>query len=361
MRTFLKKILAIPSVSSDLPQLQVVTDYVQGYLEEKGFTVKRFEKNGKPSIIAFVGQHKSKHFKVILNGHLDVVAASTDEFKVREKDGKLFARGASDMKGVVAGMIDVFTQLVAEGKGEGIALMLTTDEEVGGFNGVDYLLNEEGYSCDVAFIPDGGDNWQVCSDEKAVLFANLKAKGVGAHGSRPWQGVNAVEKLLAAYTQIRVEFEGKWGTPTAENYWIPTINLGKIQGGDSTNKVAEQAEMNVDIRFPASVSKADIEKVLTQACTDHGVSYSEILFGDANHTDESNDFILSWRKLVEQNGHKVKFWKACGGSDGRFFSAKKIPVVMSKPICSEPHIEGEWIDLESLDEWCKALKAWLTL
>lgn len=359
MEQFLTQLIEIPSVSSDLEQLKAVADFVEGYLKQNDIQVERFEKNGKPSLVAYTQQPQDKKFRVILNGHLDVVPAAAGEFTVRVDGKKMYGRGTSDMKGVDAGMIDVFIKFAKRNGAEGIGLMLTCDEEVGGFNGVDYLLNECGYSADVAFIPDGGDNWTICTDEKAVLFVKVSAQGVSAHGSRPWQGENAVEKLMNAYQGIKEVFESRWGLPTADNYWLPTINLGKIQGGDATNKVAESAEMNVDVRFPASVAKDEIVQIFKDICKQNGVEFAEILFGAANHTEEDNKFICTWKEIIEKAGHKTKFWKACGGSDGRFFSDKDIPVVMSKPICSEPHIEGEWIDLESLKEWCEHLEEWL--
>lgn len=346
-------------MSSDLEQLKVVTDFVVSYLEQNDLIIERFEKNGKPSLIAYTDKPKDKKFRVILNGHLDVVPAVKSEFKVKLEGSKIYGRGTSDMKGVVAGMIDVYIRLAKEGKTQHVGLMLTCDEEVGGFNGVDYLLNEQGYSADVAFIPDGGDNWTICTDEKAVWFLKFTAKGVSAHGSRPWQGENAVEKLMNTFQNIKEVFESRWGRPSVDNYWLPSINLGKIQGGDATNKVADLAEMNIDVRFPASVAKEELQKIFEDVCKQNGTEFSEILFGAPNHTDEDNKYICSWKEIIEDAGHKTKFWKACGGSDGRFFSDRNIPVVMSKPICSEPHIENEWVDIDSLQEWCSYLEEWL--
>jgi succinyl-diaminopimelate desuccinylase len=243
--------------------------------------------------------------------------------------------------------------------------MLTTDEEIGGFDGVNFLLNKKGYRCKVAFVPDGGDNWQVCTDEKAISHIAIKAKGKSAHGSRPWQGVNANEELIEVFKTIQTRFFDKWGKPTNDDNWKPTLNMGKFKGGEATNSVSDYAVMHLDIRFPASIKRSEIIEIIKESTDENSnIEWEEKIRGESMHTDKANPYLKKWVSILK-NSREVDFNEENGfsrghaASDGRFFSALDIPVVMSKPTCSAPHIDNEWINIQSLNKFRNLLKKWI--
>lgn len=355
----LSHLLSIPSVSSDLEQLNRVTRAAADYLQQAGLVVQCLEHNGKPSLIAGSTIPADYHFDILLQGHLDVVPGDQAQFEPRALGNKLYARGASDMKGVVAGMMEVLVQLHQLGKADGVGIMLTCDEEIGGFDGVGWLVAEKGVHANVVFLPDGGDNWQICTDEKAALFIELEATGTAAHGSRPWLGINAVQKLIKTFELIQNQFANTWGVVDANNFWLPSVSLNKLTGGDAVNKVPELATAKLDIRFGAEVKKSQVLGLVQAACEQRNVQFKQLLFAEPNHTSAKNKYLARWANLCTKAGKQPSFYKACGSSDGRFFSAQGIPVVMSKPLCSEPHVADEWIDTKSLQEWQQALKIWV--
>ena len=81
--------------------------------------------------------------------------------------------------------------------------------------------------------------------------------------------------------------------------------------------------------------------------------------GDTLITQKNNKYIKKLLKVAKKHKINIKINKDHGASDGRFFSAKSIPVVVFKPICSQPHIDNEWIDLKSLDKFYRILKDFL--
>ena len=108
--------------------------------------------------------------RIWLVAHLDVVPASTALFSPVVKDGRMYGRGVYDIKMAIA----CYLRLMRELPHADIGMMITTDEEIGGMNGVHRLL-EAGYRCDVALLPDGRFNWNLEKEAKGVLQIQRKA------------------------------------------------------------------------------------------------------------------------------------------------------------------------------------------
>src|SRR5262249_3930331 len=131
---------------------------------------------------------------IFLVAHIDVVPAPKSLYQPRIESNKMYGRGAYDMKMAIACYILLLHEL-KEWLGEkNIGLMLTSDEEIGGMQGVKRLL-EAGYSSKVAFLPDGGFNWNFEEEAKGVLQIKIAARGKSSHSSRPWLGENAIDSL----------------------------------------------------------------------------------------------------------------------------------------------------------------------
>ncbi|MCA9387289.1 M20/M25/M40 family metallo-hydrolase [Candidatus Dojkabacteria bacterium] len=360
MKKLLIDLLKFKTTADNNSELHKAVDYVDSLLNEYNVHTSRFVSNDKPSIVITTQFTKSP--KILLMGHLDVVPGNYEKaFEPFEKDGNIFARGASDMKGTVAAMISAF-QYVAKNNPEiDLGLMLTTDEEQGGENGAEFLLKEKEYSAEIVFLPDGGINWNVCTDEKGLWHVFVRAQGKYAHGSRPWLGDNAINKCWKTYRDIRDVFREKWGKLREYDSWKPTINLGSLHGGEAANTVPKEAEMKLDIRFPSPVTPDEMMDIIEQASKTNDVEFEIITGGHPSHTDKENSYVQKWQKLVDKKLGKgtVEFEKAFGGSDGRHFSKYNIPVLMSLPNVSQQHIEDEWIDYKSLEDFRDILINWI--
>jgi len=281
---------------------------------------------------------------LLLNGHLDVVPAKPEDFRPYQKDNRIYGRGSGDMKAACAVMIEIMKKMASEERPPSLGLMLTTDEEIGGFNGVGYLVETRGYRPELALIPDGGRNLATLAvNEKGVLHLKLKAFGKAAHGSRPFLGENAVDKLIGTYQELR-----KFIPQLREQKWQNTMNLGKIQGGEATNKVPDYAEMDLDIRF---VGKEDKDKILRQVR--EVTSDFEILAqGPPFVQDENDHFIKDYQRIAEEVlGQELSLYRSEGASDARFFSEVGVPVISTKINCDNIHAEREWVDIDSMERF----------
>jgi succinyl-diaminopimelate desuccinylase len=355
LEKILKDLVKIPSVTSDIDNCKRAVDYIKDLVIKEGLQTKIY-KNKNAYTLLIAREIKSK-YEVILNGHLDVVPAPLVQFepKIEIEEGKriMYGRGTSDMKGPDVSILLAFLESIKEGNNLDMALLFTTDEETGGFNGIKYILTQ-GISADIVFIPDGGQNWSICTAEKGVFQLQFNARGVSAHGSRVWLGDNALEKLIKVYRNIQRKFLKKWGKPTKRENWIPTINLGALNGGDAANKVPNEGEMLIDIRYPLPIKQEDIENIVKRSIT-KGVTWKPISTGAPLQTDLSSEYFKKWVSLI----NNPIFEKEPGASDGRFFAEKGINVILTKPICSNPHIDSEWVDVDDLIIFKDKVKLWL--
>ncbi len=345
-----QQLIRFKTSKDNYQELVRIIDFCQRFFEGSGLVVKRFESHKKPSLV--ITTTKTKKPDMFMVGHLDVIEAEDKDFKPVVRGRRLYARGASDMKGVTAAMMVVMKEL-AKHDDKKVGLMLTCDEEVGGENGVHYLL-KQGYRCKCAFVPDDGDNWRLVTEEKGALHIKLTAAGKMAHGSRPWEGENAIDKLLRVYSKLRVEF------PDAQKpKWGETMNLGRIVGGDATNQVAGWAQMYLDFRFTSKYSDTNLYQKI-QRIVGKGVKMEKIISGNVNvHGLESKpvkDFYLFANKFF---GKRIKLAKVNGGSDARFFGELGIPSIIIKPKCGNQHAPGEWVDMPSLVAFYDLLKRYL--
>src|SRR5437868_7629341 len=106
------KLLRIRSTADNSTALQEAVAVITDILERHaGITVEKFESHGKPSLLAYTGQARPKHFTVLLNGHVDVVPAKPEQFEPVEKGGKLYGRGALDMKSAALVLTETFCEL----------------------------------------------------------------------------------------------------------------------------------------------------------------------------------------------------------------------------------------------------------
>jgi len=336
-----KKLISCKTVN-DQKEFDKCFKIIESFFDSPKFKIKKFIFNGKKSLI--VSNKKTKQPEIMLYGHIDVVNAPDKMFKPKISSGRLYGRGASDMKAVLAAEMVLLKKLVLAGFSESIALLVVSDEEIGGFDGAKMIVEKEYYRPSVVVIPDGGDNWRMVDAEKGVYWLEITARGKTAHGSRPWLGDNAGERLMEKYFEIKKQFK----LAKNEKDVLPTINLGKMEGGLSLNQVMGEAKICLDIRYPfpfiEKKIKEKIRKILGAGFEIRGLETAL----PANNPSNQYSKVLK-EILTEQNNKQPEVIISCGASDARFFRYKKIPVLVFKPVCGDQHGDKEWMDIKSLE------------
>jgi succinyl-diaminopimelate desuccinylase len=136
------------------------------------------------------------------NGHYDVVTTSEgwslDPYKPVARDSKLYGRGSVDMKGAIAAMLVAAKAVISEN----VALdgtwpfSFVPDEEMDGENGTKFLVEEQKLKPDYCIIGEPSGGKSLFNGHLGYLWLEIKTIGKAAHGSGPWAGVNALEKMV---------------------------------------------------------------------------------------------------------------------------------------------------------------------
>lgn len=330
-------------------------EWVKQELKDLPLYFKSHEFDGYHSLVITTKQTKKP--KIFLVAHMDVVPGNENLFHPLIKEGKMYGRGAYDMKMAIACYILLLHDLKDQIKDLDIGIMLTSDEEIGGMNGVKSLLSG-GYSSSIALLPDGGFDWKIEEAAKGALQVKLIAKGKSAHGSRPWLGENAINKLMLVLTEINAHFDKEKGP--REDYYT-TVNIGVIQGGSAPNQVPDYAEAELDIRFPPTENAVQmLSKVQSITNKYPEVTVEKLLEGLPRQADLNLRPFKQFKALAKNlYGIEVGSIRSHGASDARFFGEKQIPVIVIAPKGGEIHSEGEWIDLKDLARFYRVMKEWV--
>ncbi len=333
-------LVAFETVSANLAANNQGLEYIDRFLSERGMFVRRFEWGGHKSLVATTKQTKKP--RVLLAGHLDVVPAPPRLFKLDERDGKFYGRGVCDMKFALAAYLQLIDDLQENLNQYDLGIMITTDEEVGGRDGVMALLATAGYRSEVCVIPDGGDNWALEREAKGLLWVIATASGVSAHGSRPWEGASAIEKMMNFLRAIQYDLFAEQNDSTS------TCNIGTIHGGNAVNQVADVCSADLDIRPINREEQAHILSHLTKLSKQYNVGLEYRLNDSPINIDLSNPYVVAYVESVEKAlGRPIEFMKSNGGSDARYFADYDIPTLVGYPTGGGRHSDEEWLDVKS--------------
>jgi succinyl-diaminopimelate desuccinylase len=211
------------------------------------------------------------------NSHMDTVPAgtgwTTDPFRLTERDGRLFARGACDAKGPIAAMVEAGRLLAAQRdlwRGT-LVLAFVADEEIDG-GGSRALVKQEPRA-DLVVVGEPTNN-AVFAAHKGCLRPLIRTNGKAAHSGRPELGVNAI--LAAGHLMTLFdERDRELRTQTHPLVGHASLSVTRIAGGIADNVVPDACEMVLDRRLlPGETLDAALDELhalLTRAKREHGV------------------------------------------------------------------------------------------
>lgn len=336
----LRDLVAMPTVVGNDSAFHEALNYIDQFLEKRGMHVKRLKWNGVEALVATT--KRTKKPIIYLAGHIDVVPGEDHLFKLEKRDEKYYGRGVLDMKGAIAAYLGAVEELGDSLKNYDFGIMIMTDEEQGGFDGAANLA-KEGYISQAMVLPDGGSNWNIERFAKGIWHITIQATGKSAHGSRPWEGENAVDKLMEVIYDIKQLFP-KEQTPESS-----TINLGIVQGGEAINQIPSSATASMDIRYASEKDQAKLTTKIKQVLNKHGVKIVAQIQGDATINDPANEYLAAYAACTEKAvGHPVEWITSNAQSDARWFVSKGTHCAIAYPRGGGHHGADEWIGEEAL-------------
>jgi succinyl-diaminopimelate desuccinylase len=325
-----------------------------------GFSVERFESNGKPSALVYADGDRGAtrpQFRVILNGHLDVVPGEPEQFRPRRDGDRLYARGAQDMKVSALVQAQVFRELAA-GLPYPLALQLVADEEVGGRDGTLHQLQQGVTGTFVVVGEHSGLN--IVADSKGLVHAKLRANGRSGHGAYPWLGDNALLKLVNTVTRLLARY------PVAtDEVWRTTVNLARVDTPNRAfNQIPAHAEAWLDIRFPAE--DADFNGRTLREITENlhtfcepGVTVAIEHIDAAHHADHDRWEVKELQRAAQRQGYPAGFLYKHGTGDGAFYSGHGIATVAFGVGGAGQHGPNEYVEIATIVPYYGALKEFL--
>lgn len=275
--------------------------FLGGLLSAAGYQTRYFEFSpGRSTLLATLQGNGGR--AIGFTGHLDTVPLGSarwrhDPFAGVVEDGRLYGRGASDMKAAVAAMVVAALRQAGTGsRGAGIVLIITAGEETS-CEGARHLAA----SLDLAglvgalVVGEPTGNHPVIAHKGCVRY-RIAARGVSAHGSMPDQGVNAIHRIAEVVERLR-GFD--FGTAPHPLLGVPTLNIGTIAGGTGINLVADSAELGVDVRLIPGQQEESLRARL-QAELGRDVIIERLEQAESVETDPSDPWIRQVCGIAER-------------------------------------------------------------
>lgn len=329
------------SIADRPDQLAAVADYAAAYLAAiPGIFVERSEAGGKPAVVATLRDTRAP--ALMLNGHLDVVVGRPAQFAPEVRDGRIYGRGAQDMKGSCAVMLRLVRDLAAMAERPDVGFQFVTDEEIGGARGTGRLL-AEGWRCGFMLCLEPTD-MGILFEHKGGMWVELRLPGRPSHGSRPWEGHNPVDDLVRGLVAVGQRFPA----PAGPHEWRTTVTPTLLEtGAGSRNQVPAELRVTFDIRWTTDTTPEAVQAQLAECFPS-----AELLANGAGpglYTDPEHPEVCRVADLVERRlGRAPRFYREHFATDARYYTNAGMPAICLGPVGAGLHSDEEWVGVDSL-------------
>lgn len=364
----LERLIAFPTVSRDsnLGMIEWIRDHLGALGVRSRLTYD--ESGKKANLFATIGEGPKPG--LILSGHSDVVpvdgqAWDTDPFKATVKDGRLYGRGAADMKGYIAAALTATPKFLAAGLDFPLHLALSYDEEIGcfGVHGLIKDLQEQGIQPAGCIVGEPTSMQPVIAHKGSYRF-RCCVTGREAHSSYTNMGVNAIEYAARIIVYIR-QMADRFAQLETRNYGftVPytTMQTGTIRGGLASNIVPKDCSFDFEARTMPGVDPQRLyQEVQDFAATllpemrriepDAAIAFEWLASTPGLSTAEQEAITQLAAALSRQN----RTGSVSYGTEAGFFQQAGIPTVVCGPgNIEQAHKPNEFVALEQLAQ-CEA-------
>ena len=366
----LGKLIAFPTISSD-SNLELI-GFAAEKLERLGARVRVSpdETGAKANLFATLGPETDGG--IVLSGHSDVVPVTgqdwtSDPFSMHEDEGRLFGRGACDMKGFIAASLAMAEHYAALPLARPVHFAFTHDEETGCLGAK--ALVEELRDTDMkpsACIIGEPTLMRIIEGHKGCYEYTVEFSGLAGHGSVPDAGVSAVEyavRYVSHLMSLRPELVARClkGSPFDPPY--TTLQVGRVAGGIAHNVIADKCTVDWEMR-PVQVGDANFIKTSMRDHVEHDLlpamravhAAADIVthtMGEITGLEAMPDSEAV--KLVSEltGANTTDF--VCFGTEAGLFQQIGIPAVVCGPgSIEQAHKPDEYVELDQLDQ-CLAM------
>jgi succinyl-diaminopimelate desuccinylase len=340
---------------------KAISQFLEDEMKARGLKVDVLDTGGgRKNVLGWVRGSRSRP-ALLLNGHSDVVTPGdvskwkSDPFKPVVRDGKVYGRGAADMKGGLAAMIVAAAALVEDAREMpgSVAVLATVDEEVRKIGARRFVETGGIRSFDAAVIGEPTD-LAVATAQKGMVWVRLETGGKMAHASQAHLGVNAVHLMSDLTTAIRKELRIR----RHKLFGRTDVNVTVMEGGYKVNVIPDTCRAQIDIRIVPGQTCRQIRDQIRDIVTkkseaDPTLRVQWELFEALEPTEvpAESPVVRALATAYKQiEGERPKRWGFPATTDGSVFVAEaSLPILLFGPgRLSEAHSIDEFVETSQL-------------
>ena len=342
----LRRLVEIPSETRDIAANDRAQDLLADWLRARNVRTA-FERAPDGRKILYASTCPGTVQDYLFNAHTDVVPADSEMFRPAVRDGWMFGRGTGDCKGNVVLIARLLTELNGRAS---VGAVFSSDEESAGTAAE--TMVRLGYGARRLVVVLDSQPYSLCVAEKGHAYFTLRAKGRACHSSRPWEGENAIDRLVDGYLKVR---EVLPRDATKDAPWAETLVPTVMRAGAAPNGIPGVATMTLNLRF---VDEAAVDAWVRRL---EEVSGLEVVRGECFPVVRSDSNAPIVQTLADHlrrawPGRPVPFVRMNGATDARSFIRLGVPLVITSAEKRGDHADAECVRLDSLDEVADALR-----
>ncbi|HEX5817003.1 MAG TPA: M20 family metallopeptidase [Methylomirabilota bacterium] len=348
-----------------------VAAHVEQWLRREGFDVEiQPVEPGRPNVVAVLGDRAAGP-TLLLEGHTDVVTEgdpaqwSHPPFGAQIVDGRIYGRGAADMKsGLAAAMIAAAALKRSGARLHGRLVVGALVDEEGDMLGAKHLARTPlGRELTAAIICEPEQN-ELCLEQRGVVWARVTARGRMAHGAMPEAGVNPIV-ALAALVHEAPRLERRLRALCARSRYLrpptvtPTVITAPVRGVPQSNVIPAVAQATLDVRLTPGPDEGAVAKEIDEACRraadacpGASVEWEPINgFRLATRVDRQEPLVRAMARAVRRaTGRAPRYGGVPGSTDGTILRMELgIPIVTCGPGNRLiPHQVDEYVEVGEL-------------
>lgn len=353
-----------------------VARHVEAWLTQQGFDLEIQEVvPGRPNVVAWLGE-KGSGKSLLLEGHTDVVTEGNPAewthppFGADLADGRIYGRGAADMKSGLAAAMVAATAVKRSGTllSGRLVVGALVDEE-GDMIGVKHLCTTPiGRELDAAIICEPEQN-ELCLEQRGVVWARVAIRGRMAHGAMPEAGVNPITALGALLQEVpalkrRLRKLCRKSPHLRPPTVTPTIVRAPVQGVEQSNVIPSGARLLLDVRLTPGPDEAAVTREIDTACRQamarcpgSTIEWAPVNgFRLATRVERSEPLVRAMVAGVRRStGRRAVFGGVPGSTDGTILRMQLgIPIVTCGPGHRLiPHQADEFVEVAELVDAAK--------
>jgi acetylornithine deacetylase len=359
----LQEAVAIDSVNPELPGAtgdeSAMLDFIAEFFKNTAIEVETFEVvTGRSNIVATL-KGKSSERAILFESHMDTASPygmSIPPFTPNIREGNLYGRGSCDTKAGGIAMMHAMLELHDSGETPPndilFAGVIDEESEMKGSRHLANMLNNL-----QAVVISEPTELEVIYAHKGILFLRVESIGKAAHGSKPYLGINAIEKAMKFLSLLKDTIDPLFLETPHPILGHATYNIGTINGGVQANFVPDRCDIAIDFRFLPNLPSQRLIEICNDVAmqiqsSDENASYHvhEPLFLMEPLSTKQNSNIVS---IASTACDKVLGYSKCGivpyGSDGSAFSAKGVETIVLGPgSIDQAHAAVEWVEIKQV-------------